>query len=95
MDKKQIFLVSLLALFTLALSAGAFYQYDRHQVKVDVAVQKANRQRDSAIEEARGLKAAQDFNLQSAQAEIRDYGIAQARLCATITKAKLTDPACH
>lgn len=95
MDKKQTFLIVVLTLATLLLTAGSFYQYNHHQVKVNAAVQKAQSQRTAALQELDQSKEAFDLNLESDNNQIKDQGTAITHLCATVIKAKLTDPACH
>lgn len=95
MDKKQIFVLSLVTVIALALAAGAFYEQQHHAVKVNAAVQKADAQRDSAISEVKALEDSTDLNLKSANAEIQNLGTAKAALCAQIKTAKLTNQYCQ
>lgn len=95
MDRKQIFLLSLLTIIALVLTTGAFYEQQHHAVKVDAAVQKAQAQRDSAVSEVKALEDSTDLNLKSANAEVQDQSTVIAALCVQVKTAKLTSPYCH
>lgn len=90
MNRKEIFVLILLLLVTLGLTAGAVYQQTHYQNVTNAAVLKAQKERNSAQSEAATAK----FNLQAAQSQVQTVTAQKVAACAALTVHKLSDPAC-
>lgn len=90
MNRKELVALVFLVVITLGLSAGAIYQYQHKQNVTNVAITKANKQRDAAVDAANGAK----FNLTASNTQLQAVTVQKQHLCAVLTAKKLSDPVC-
>lgn len=88
--KKEVFVLTVLVLLTLGLTAGAVYQQKHHQNVTDAAVVKAQK----AVAAAKSELVTDQFNLQAANNQLQTVTTQKVAVCTVLKAHKLTDPNC-
>lgn len=95
MNRKQTITLTLLALLTLVLALGCYYEALNHQNRVNTAVVSAQKQRDAAIAETAQHDRSNKLQLDSALGLLTTEKAKTATLCTQLKTAKLTNALCQ